>query len=186
MAEGAAKLGVDKDAVIVKDGVVVPKTGGKGVAYAALVGGKDFRLTVDAKAPLKDPKDYTIVGQSIRAHRHSRQGDRALHVHAGFPAQGDAARARGPAAGDESDADVVERLRLPQDSRLRRRREERAISLRCWDAPNGRRSRRAARSKPRGPTGRACPIRRSCGSTCAAPRSSRTKTSRRSATPTKR
>src|SRR4051812_43654170 len=65
-AEGAAKLGVDKDAVIVKDGVVVPKTGGKGVPYAALVGGKDFRLTVDAKAPLKDPKEYTIVGQSIR------------------------------------------------------------------------------------------------------------------------
>src|SRR5215831_694338 len=64
-AEGAAKLGVDEDAVIVKDGVVVPKTGGKGVAYAALVGGKDFRLAVDAKAPLKDPKDYTIVGQPI-------------------------------------------------------------------------------------------------------------------------
>jgi nicotinate dehydrogenase subunit B len=64
-AEGAAKLGVDKDAVTVKDGVVVPKAGGKGVAYAALVGGKDFRLAVDAKAPLKDPKDYTIVGQSI-------------------------------------------------------------------------------------------------------------------------
>ena len=63
--EGAAKLGVDKDAVIVKDGIVVPKTGGKGVAYAQLVGGKDFRLTVDAKAPLKDPKDYTIVGRPI-------------------------------------------------------------------------------------------------------------------------
>src|SRR6185295_5174476 len=66
IAEGAAKLGVAKDAVIVKDGVVVPKTGGKGVAYSTLVGGKDFRLVVDAKAPLKDPKDYTIVGQSIR------------------------------------------------------------------------------------------------------------------------
>ena len=66
IAEGAAKLGVAKDAVIVKDGIVVPKNGGKGVAYATLVGGKDFRLAVDAKAPLKDPKDYTIVGQSIR------------------------------------------------------------------------------------------------------------------------
>jgi len=65
MAEGAAKLGVDKDAVIVRDGVVAPKAGGKGVSYAALVGGKDFRLAVDAKASLKDPKDYTIVGQPI-------------------------------------------------------------------------------------------------------------------------
>ena len=59
LAEGAGKLGVDKDAVVVKDGVVAPKAGGKGVTYAALVGGKDFRLAVDPKAPLKDPKDYT-------------------------------------------------------------------------------------------------------------------------------
>ncbi len=65
MAEGAAKLGLDKDAVVVKDGVVLPKTGGKGVDYGALVGGKDFRLAVDAKAPLKDPKDYGIVGKSV-------------------------------------------------------------------------------------------------------------------------
>jgi CO/xanthine dehydrogenase Mo-binding subunit len=65
VVEGSSKLGVDKDAVTVKDGVVVPKTGGKGVAYGALVGGRDFRLAVDAKAQLKDPKDYTIVGQPI-------------------------------------------------------------------------------------------------------------------------
>jgi CO/xanthine dehydrogenase Mo-binding subunit len=64
-AEGAAKLGLAKDAVTVKDGVVAPRTGGNGVAYAALVGGKDFRVAVDAKAPLKDPKDYTIVGKPI-------------------------------------------------------------------------------------------------------------------------
>ena len=65
LAEGAAKLGLDKDAVVVKDGVVGPKTGGKGVDYAMLIGGKDFRLAVDAKAPTKDPKDYTIVGTSV-------------------------------------------------------------------------------------------------------------------------
>jgi CO/xanthine dehydrogenase Mo-binding subunit len=64
-AEGATKLGVDKDAVTVEDGVVQPKAGGKGVPYATLVGGKDFRLAVDAKAPTKDPKDYTIVGKPI-------------------------------------------------------------------------------------------------------------------------
>ena len=65
LAEGAMKLGLDKDAVVVKDGVVGPKAGGKGVAYAALVGGKDFRIAVDAKAPTKDPKDYTIVGKPV-------------------------------------------------------------------------------------------------------------------------
>ena len=65
LIEGATKLGLDKDAVVVKDGVVGPKAGGKGVAYAALVGGKDFRIAVDAKAPTKDPKDYTIVGKPV-------------------------------------------------------------------------------------------------------------------------
>src|SRR5204863_8598100 len=63
LGEGAAKLGVDKDAVGVKDGVVAPKSGGRGMDYAALIGGKDFRLAVDPKAALKDPKDYTIVGK---------------------------------------------------------------------------------------------------------------------------
>jgi CO/xanthine dehydrogenase Mo-binding subunit len=65
LAQGATKLGIAADAVVVKDGIVGPKAGGKGVDYAALVGGKDFRLAVDAKAPTKDPKDYTIVGKSV-------------------------------------------------------------------------------------------------------------------------
>jgi CO/xanthine dehydrogenase Mo-binding subunit len=65
IGEGAARLGVGNDAVAVRDGVVVPKAGGKGVSYAALVGGKDFKLAVDPKAPLKDPGEYAIVGKSI-------------------------------------------------------------------------------------------------------------------------
>jgi CO/xanthine dehydrogenase Mo-binding subunit len=65
IAEGASRLGVAKDALIVKDGVVVPKAGGKGVAYAQLVGGKDFTMKVDAKAVPKEPKDYTIVGSNV-------------------------------------------------------------------------------------------------------------------------
>ena len=48
-----------------RDGVVEPRSGGKGLSYAELVGGNDFRLNVDAKAPLKDPKDYTIVGKPV-------------------------------------------------------------------------------------------------------------------------
>jgi nicotinate dehydrogenase subunit B len=65
LAEAATKLGVAKDALSVMDGVVVPKTGGKGVAYAQLVGGKDFTMKVDPKATPKDPKDYTICGKPV-------------------------------------------------------------------------------------------------------------------------
>src|SRR6266853_561031 len=65
LAEGATKLGAAKDALTVKDGVVVPKSGGAGVTYAQLIGGKDFTIKVDAKAVPKDPKDYTIVGKPV-------------------------------------------------------------------------------------------------------------------------
>src|SRR5574341_503758 len=41
MAEAAGRLGVPKDALTVKDGVVLPAAGGKGLSYAKLVGGKD-------------------------------------------------------------------------------------------------------------------------------------------------
>jgi nicotinate dehydrogenase subunit B len=65
LGEASSKLGVAKDALTVKDGVIVPKSGGQGLSYAELVGGKDFQLKLDAKAPLKDPQDYTIVGQPV-------------------------------------------------------------------------------------------------------------------------
>lgn len=35
------------------------------ITYGDLVGGQQFNQTVDATAPLKDPAEYTIVGQSI-------------------------------------------------------------------------------------------------------------------------
>ncbi len=65
LAQAAGRLGAGKDALTVRDGVVMPKSGGSGVAYAQLVGGRDFQIKLDAKAPLKDPKDYTIVGTSV-------------------------------------------------------------------------------------------------------------------------
>jgi CO/xanthine dehydrogenase Mo-binding subunit len=65
VAEAANRLGVAKDTLTVKDGVVQPKSGGKGIAYAQLIGGKDFQLKVDPKAVPKDPKDYTICGKPI-------------------------------------------------------------------------------------------------------------------------
>jgi nicotinate dehydrogenase subunit B len=65
LSQVAAGQGVAKDGLTVKDGMVVPKSGGKGWSYAELVGGRDFQLKLDPKAPLKDPKDYTLVGKPI-------------------------------------------------------------------------------------------------------------------------
>ena len=65
LGEAANKLGVGKDALSVKDGLIAPPTGGKGVSYAELIGGKDFSLKLDPKAPLKSPRDYVVVGKPI-------------------------------------------------------------------------------------------------------------------------
>jgi len=47
------------------DGTVRPKAGGAGLSYGELIGDKRFGLKLDAKAPLKDPGAYTIVGKSL-------------------------------------------------------------------------------------------------------------------------
>ncbi|HEY3145693.1 MAG TPA: molybdopterin cofactor-binding domain-containing protein, partial [Dongiaceae bacterium] len=65
LAQVATGQGIDKAMLTVKDGVVAPKSGGKGWSYAELVGGRDFQLKLDPKAPLKDPKDYSIVGTPV-------------------------------------------------------------------------------------------------------------------------
>jgi nicotinate dehydrogenase subunit B len=65
LAEASSRLGVAKEQLLIADGIVTPKAGGKGVTYASLVGGKNFSMKVDDKAPLKDPKEYTIVGKSV-------------------------------------------------------------------------------------------------------------------------
>jgi nicotinate dehydrogenase subunit B len=61
----AVSQAVAKETLTVKDGVIVPRFGGKGFSYAELVGGRNFQLKLDPNAPLKDPKDYTIVGTSV-------------------------------------------------------------------------------------------------------------------------
>jgi CO/xanthine dehydrogenase Mo-binding subunit len=65
LAQGASKLGVQRGDVSVKDGVISARTGGKGVTYGQLVGGRNFEMKVDGKAPLKPPSEYTIVGRSV-------------------------------------------------------------------------------------------------------------------------
>jgi len=47
------------------DGEVRPKAGGPGIRIAELVGDKRFNLKVDAKAKLRDPASYRVVGKPI-------------------------------------------------------------------------------------------------------------------------
>ncbi len=65
IALAAQREGVAKDALAVIDGVVRPRSGGEGVSYAQLVAGRTLTVKVDPSAPLKDPKDYSIVGKPI-------------------------------------------------------------------------------------------------------------------------
>jgi len=50
----------------VKDGVIfVRAEPHRRLSYAELIGDREFNLKVDKDAPLKNPKDYTIVGQPV-------------------------------------------------------------------------------------------------------------------------
>jgi CO/xanthine dehydrogenase Mo-binding subunit len=46
-------------------GTVRTASGGSGVSIAKLIGGRSLNVAVDAKAPLKDPMTYTIVGKPL-------------------------------------------------------------------------------------------------------------------------
>jgi nicotinate dehydrogenase subunit B len=66
LAEAAKKLKVEQSALTVRDGVI--SGGGGRVSYGELIGDKRFSITLDPKKPLptKNPKDFKIVGKSIR------------------------------------------------------------------------------------------------------------------------
>ena len=61
----ADRLGRPAAELEVIDGVVRPKDGGTGVSYGILVGDRQLDLAVSAKAPLKDPNTYRLVGKPI-------------------------------------------------------------------------------------------------------------------------
>lgn len=65
LSRGADKLGLQKGDVYAKDGQVMRLGGGKSVSYGKLVGGSHFEMKVDAKAPIKNPSAYTIVGTPV-------------------------------------------------------------------------------------------------------------------------
>ena len=65
LTQATKRWGVDREQVAVKDGVVISKSGDRNIAYAELIGGQAFRIKVDDKVRLKDPKEYAIVGKPV-------------------------------------------------------------------------------------------------------------------------
>jgi nicotinate dehydrogenase subunit B len=61
----AQRLSVKGDDLVASNGEVRPKSGGTGVRFADLIGGRNFNLKLDPKAPLKDPAAYTLVGKPL-------------------------------------------------------------------------------------------------------------------------
>ena len=61
----AQRLNAKPEDLIASGGEVKPKAGGAGVSFASLIGGRQFDLKLDPKAPLKDPATYTIVGKPL-------------------------------------------------------------------------------------------------------------------------
>ncbi len=63
--EAATHLSAAKPDLVVIDGRISAKSGGNAVTYGELIGGKQFALSVDPAAPVKDPAHYKVVGKPI-------------------------------------------------------------------------------------------------------------------------
>jgi CO/xanthine dehydrogenase Mo-binding subunit len=61
----ARRLNVAKAELAIHDGLVRPRSGGTEISYAQLVSDQNFSIKVDPAAPLKEPRDYTIVGTPV-------------------------------------------------------------------------------------------------------------------------
>ncbi|MEH2515661.1 nicotinate dehydrogenase subunit B [Bradyrhizobium sp. AZCC 1610] len=65
LQRAADNLKVAKDTLTVQDGLVTSRAGGNKLSYAQLIGEQKLAMKIDPAAPLRDPKDYTIVGTSV-------------------------------------------------------------------------------------------------------------------------
>jgi nicotinate dehydrogenase subunit B len=61
----AQRLNMKADDLVADGGEVRPKGSGAGVRFAELIGGRNFNLKLDPKAPLKAPATYTLVGKPL-------------------------------------------------------------------------------------------------------------------------
>lgn len=65
IALAAARLKQPAESLDAADGAVVPRVGGAGIGFGALVGGGRLNLAVDKNAKPKNPDDYKVVGKSL-------------------------------------------------------------------------------------------------------------------------
>src|SRR5258708_6435987 len=66
LAIAAERLGKPVESLVVADGKIAARDGGEALSYGALLDGRALDLKVDPKAPLKDPRQYKIVGTPMR------------------------------------------------------------------------------------------------------------------------
>ena len=64
LAMAAQQLNRPASDLVIADGRIQPSTGGTGVSFAELIGGRRIAATVDPKAPLRRPVEYTQVGKA--------------------------------------------------------------------------------------------------------------------------
>jgi CO/xanthine dehydrogenase Mo-binding subunit len=82
LALGATRLNRATSDLTIADGEVRPRSGGAGIAIAALIGEKRLAIAVDPKAPLRDSAGYTSVGQPIpRPDVPAKCAGRHVYVH---------------------------------------------------------------------------------------------------------
>jgi len=63
--QAAAKLGAARNELAVRDGIISSQSSGRKISYGELVGGRNFELKLNPKAPLKPVSEYTLVGRSV-------------------------------------------------------------------------------------------------------------------------
>src|SRR5262245_6233890 len=65
LAIGATRLNRPASDLTIVDGEVRPLSGGAGVKVGDLIGDRRFSVKVDAKAPLRSPAQYSVVGKPL-------------------------------------------------------------------------------------------------------------------------
>jgi nicotinate dehydrogenase subunit B len=61
----AERLNVPAEGLDTAEGEVRPRAGGPGIGFAQLIGDKRFSLKLDARAPLRAPSAYRVVGKDV-------------------------------------------------------------------------------------------------------------------------
>lgn len=66
IAMASQRMGMAASELDAVDGTVRPKAGGAGIGFGELIGEKRFGVKLDARAPLRDPARYAIVGKPLK------------------------------------------------------------------------------------------------------------------------